>query len=416
MSRCVRKTVVRHCTALGGTAQRGACFSPYRVRTSALRPTFPSTPIQLFHLSRHFSTTTATTTVPTTPAAPHNAAAVRREVRVVSYYLSPLDLVDLSYPTNTLKFTRPACTLVPLTTGGAAASGPSEGELTASTFDVYSSYAIVFDYGAIVFFNASEAQQHAFLPNTTHSRITTTTATATSQPVAAATIASPRLKDDYSVVVDPQLSTHHPHLSTSPSSSSNSALTCAFQHDSVHVSALDIYSVRVIGQILAQTISMEYYEHRTSSMLAEFHALSLHMSHSGTLPPSLTASSSSNLIKLLAQNNTILTTILTHVRLLDRSEISWRYGQYDALWEGMRREFSIEDRYETLETKLRLLHENHPLFLEVLHHRQGHRMELIIIALIAIEVLLAVVFHSPIVGWVMEELGLAEKGKIGTYD
>ena len=300
--------------------------------------------------------------------------------------------------------------------------------LSASTFDVYSSYAIVFDYGAIVFFNATEAQQQAFLPThlhrtTTATTATTTTTTALPTAVTAASSttgagASLRLKDDYNVIVDPLLTTHHPNTASSSFSSSNSAaaLTCAFRTDSVHVSALDIYSVRVIAQILAQTISMEYYEHKTSSMLAEFHSLSLHMSATGTLPASLTSSSSSNLIKLLAQNNTILTTILTHIRLLDRSEISWRYGQYDALWEGMRTEFSIEDRYETLETKLRLLHENHPLFLEVLHHKQGHRMELIIIYLIAIEVILAIVFHSPIVGWIVEQLGLAEKGKIKTYD
>ena len=428
MSRCVQRQALRLRTVLGNSSQ-ASCLSGYR-RICA--PAFSTLPLSTHrtrsnYLTRHFSTstTTSTTAVPITaalssipatkpPTAPHSSAAAgKREVKVVSYYLSPLDLVGLTYPPTTLKFTRPACTLVPL---NSSTAGQSTQPLTASTVDVYGSYAIVFDYGAIVFFNASEAQQQLFLPHHHRSTTTTNTATATAATIATAQPASLRLKDDYTVIVDPLLTTHHPHLSTSPSSNPHSALTCAFHTDSVHVSALDVYSVRVIAQILAQTISMEYYEHRTSAMLAEFHALSLHMSHSGTLPASLTTSSSSNLIKLLAQNNTILTTILTHIRLLDRSEISWRYGQYDTLWEGLRTEFSIADRYDTLETKLRLLHENHPLFLEVLHHKSGHRMELIIIALIAIEVLLAVVFHSPIVGWVLEELGMVEKGRIKAYD
>ena len=458
MSRCVQQHVLRHYSGLSSRGAPGHSLSAYRrFSTSALSVSL-STPLRTrsTHLDR-FLTTAATlaathitpsavpspptTTTLTRPVASYQngVATTTREVKVVSYYLSPLDLVGLSYPPTTLKFTRPACTLVPL---AAPSTSTATATLTAAAFDVYGSYAIVFDYGAIVFFNATDAQQQSFLPN--HLRTTTTTTAAAAAAAATASVptsgtTSLRLKDDYTVIVDPLLTTTHrqPNLSSaSPSASSSTtahtttttttttvhpssapaALTCAFHTDSVHVSSLDIYSVRVIAQILAQTISMEYYEHKTSSMLAEFHALSLHMSNSGTLPPSLTASSSSNLIKLLAQNNTILTTILTHVRLLDRSEISWRYGQYDALWEGMRHEFSIAERYETLETKLRLLHENHPLFLEVLHHKQGHRMELIIIALIAIEVLLAVVFHSPIIGWVLEELGLAEKGKIRAYD
>lgn len=39
-----------------------------------------------------------------------------------------------------------------------------------------------------------------------------------------------------------------------------------------------------------------------------------------------------------------------------------------------------------------------------------------VLILIAIEVILAIVFHSPILGWILEQLGLAEKGKIKQYD
>ena len=312
----------------------------------------------------------------------------------MAYFLSPDDLLHLQSSPSELKFTRPPCTFVPLSPSSPSTPiihpSPSSPSLQ---FDVFASYALIFEYGAIVFFNTPDSAQHDFFDALPH------------RPAA-------RLKDDYTIVVDPTLA--HSPSSSSPSSaaisraagsarpaSSSSSLSCHFAPDSLYLSSLDAYSVRIIAQVLAQTVGMESYEQRASSMLSEFHSLSLHMARTGALPHS----SSTQLIHLLAANNTILTTVLTHLRLLDRSEIAWRHGLYHPLWQGLREEFDLDGRYETLETKLRLLQENHPLFLEVLHHKQGTRMEVIIIALIAIEVLLAVVFHSPILGFVMEKLG-----------
>ena len=287
----------------------------------------------------------------------------------MAYYLSPLDLLHLqSYP-HQLKFLRPPCTLVPLSPSSPSTPvvRPSPAS-PAEQFDVFASYALVFDYGAIVFFNVSESAQLAFfdsLPNRPASR----------------------LKDDYTITLNsaPALQDASPASPTSPSS----PLQCHFGPDSLHLSSLDCYSVRMIAQILAQTVALEAHEQRTAAMLSEFHALSMRMQATGSLPHS----SSAQLVQLLAANNLILTTVLTHLRLLDRSEIAWRYGRYDPLWQGMRHEFEVEPRYETLTVKLRLLHDSNSLFLDVLNHQKSTRLEWIIIALIAIEVVIAVLRH-----------------------
>jgi uncharacterized Rmd1/YagE family protein len=86
-------------------------------------------------------------------------------------------------------------------------------------------------------------------------------------------------------------------------------------------------------------------------------------------------------------------------------------GQYDPLWSGLRREFDLSDRWEALQIKLDLLRDSHPFFLSVIHQIQGHRMELIIIALIAIEVVLSIVFHSPLIPWCKEQLGIQDDGE-----
>ena len=64
------------------------------------------------------------------------------------------------------------------------------------------------------------------------------------------------------------------------------------------------------------------------------------------------------------------------------------HGEYEPLWSGLRREFDLSDRFDILQTKLDLLRDSHPFFLQVVHQLQSHRMEIIIIWLIAVEVVL----------------------------
>lgn len=124
--------------------------------------------------------------------------------------------------------------------------------------------------------------------------------------------------------------------------------------------------------------------------------------------PTLHSSRSDLIVRYVAESSTAMIDVLTELKLLDRSEIVWGSGQYDQLWSGLRREFDLTDRWEALQTKLDLLRDSHPFFLQVVHQMQSHRMEIIIIVLIAIEVILSIVFHSPLIPWVKEQLGIKE--------
>jgi uncharacterized Rmd1/YagE family protein len=334
---------------------------------------------------------------------------VEREIKVMCHYVGRLDLAQayLAWP-GAVRFARPDSVLVPLDsllttqppaeieknanefvqnsaiqhptppTPSTSAAVAAASAAASESFNILSSYAIVFPYGAVVFFGASDYQQQHFLnrlPAQKSSQI--------------------KLKDDYKVQIAPalfesanyvDLSVVHPHK---------------FGPDSVIVNSLDSNMIRIVSQVLAQTIGMEFYEQKASQMLEEFRNMTDTMEKTGDLNTDETGS----LVRLLAQNNSILTDVLTQLRVLDRSEIAWRFGEYDALWQGLRSEFDLQQRFGAMETKLKLIHDNHPLFLEVLHHKKSTRMEIIIIALIAIEVILSVLFHSPIVPYFANLLG-----------
>lgn len=291
---------------------------------------------------------------------------------IQAYYAPSLDKIALerAFPNQT-KFTRPECSIIALHT-----THPN----TAINFAT-DPYCAVFSFGlktgAVVFFNCTESDQErifALISHEPQSRIKTDS------------------QDDYTVLIQPS------------AAGNSSEFHCAFEIDRVSVSWLDAYSVRVISQILAQTVGVAHYERVTSSLLEEFLAISQTQSRTGSLA---SLSSPANIVRIIGTTNSILTVMLSHIRVLDASELVWRHGEFNHLWDGLRSEFDLENRYEVIETKLKTLHDNQNLFLELLHADKSTRMEIIIIVLIAMEVILSIVFHSPLVPWLSEKLGLA---------
>eukprot|EP00951_Prasinocladus_malaysianus_P037837 scaffold409784_cov23-Prasinocladus_malaysianus.AAC.1 len=60
-----------------------------------------------------------------------------------------------------------------------------------------------------------------------------------------------------------------------------------------------------------------------------------------------------HLFRLVAQNNILITEIITKLGLLERSDTAWKYAQYGPIWEGLRAEFELDARFQTLDLKVR---------------------------------------------------------------
>lgn len=78
------------------------------------------------------------------------------------------------------------------------------------------------------------------------------------------------------------------------------------------------------------------------------------------------------------------------LRVLDRPHAVWISSQQSDLWDALRVEFDIKDRFKTLDFKVTLVSESCQFFLSILHSLKSKRLEHIIIALIAVEVVIGV--------------------------
>lgn len=60
-------------------------------------------------------------------------------------------------------------------------------------------------------------------------------------------------------------------------------------------------------------------------------------------------------MRMVAENNITLTDIIAKLGLFERYEIAWKYGQYGKIYEHLRDELEMENRYRILEMKVRLV-------------------------------------------------------------
>jgi len=238
---------------------------------------------------------------------------------------------------------------------------PSDKDIGKSIGPQLNRYMVVFSYGSVVFFNVEDKLRQECLD-------------------VAAKYAKNKFSipctEDYGVTVRPTM-----------------ARWSSLGNDSLTVKRLDVNNIRVISSILGQTVALDHYALKVDAMLETFGKINNEMEATGEL-----TISKPKLFMLVATNNNTLTDVITKLRLLDRSDTAWKYAQYGEIWDGMRSDFELEDRFETIDLKLNIIQNNVKFFLEVLQNRKSDTLEWIIIVLISLEIAVALYDMSRSIG------------------
>ena len=216
-----------------------------------------------------------------------------------------------------------------------------------------SSYVVAFRYGSVVFFNVEDD----LLRERYLKEIGSFSSTSFGKPKA----------EDYSVIVD-QRQRQWSSLSL----------------DHLKLRCLDMNNIVVISSVLGQSVALDHYHTQVDSMLMQFTKINQEMEQTGKFNMG-----KKTLFQLVAQNNTTYSDSITKIKLLEKpSEAAWKYAHYGAIWEQLRSEFELEERFQRLSLKLELMEKNVKYFLEILQNRKSDTLEWIIIILIAGEIIL----------------------------
>lgn len=158
--------------------------------------------------------------------------------------------------------------------------------------------------------------------------------------------------------------------------------------DHVVLPELEQRAVELVSLVIAQSVGMEYYESEVDALVGEMERLARELADRGRFQ-----TRGGQLLSFIGRGMATRTQVVHTLALLDAPAMVWESEHLDRLYRELRGTFEIEDRYSALDHKLRMIQDNLELFVDMTRDRRGLVLEIAVIALIAAELILGLLRH-----------------------
>lgn len=223
------------------------------------------------------------------------------------------------------------------------------------------SYMAVTSYGSAVFFDTPRELKEKCL-----SLLLSNNASVVSEPLMDHTL----YKEEFAVTIDPGIAPRWSILENP---------------DCIVLQKMDVMNMQTVSHVLAQSVALDFYSNHVEKTLETFCSLNQEMMESSNIGKL----NKGVLLQLVAENNIVMSDIISKLGLHERFDVAWREAKYGELWDYLRTELEIESRFETLDMKLDLVQGNLKYILELHQQRKSVALEWTIIVLIAVEIALS---------------------------
>lgn len=156
----------------------------------------------------------------------------------------------------------------------------------------------------------------------------------------------------------------------------------------IYLSTLDINRIKIISYVVSQSVALERYEDDIETHLAELENVIENLKSAGRA-----LLKERELLKQVGRVLSVKQNAVSHLSLFDKPEEVWESPELESLYNKMNVEFDLQVRFSVLDKKIDFLSENSRMLMEFMAEKKNAFLELIIIALILIEMIpLAVSF------------------------
>lgn len=214
------------------------------------------------------------------------------------------------------------------------------------------SYAMVHDFGVVVFFNTTTEAQKPLL-----ARLNSMSGPQPHAP----------LVEDFSIVVAPGERT-------------------AAGFDKLVVGELTVPIVELVGLVVGQSAAMEYYEDDVDRILGRLDVLADEVAEGGGFRGSVRT-----LNRFIGEGLRLRNRVIFTLALLDSPVSTWDDEVLDRLHRELRSSFGIEDRYRALDHKLAMIRDSLQIIGDLTRHKRSMLLEAGVAILIALEIVLFLV-------------------------
>jgi uncharacterized Rmd1/YagE family protein len=143
---------------------------------------------------------------------------------------------------------------------------------------------------------------------------------------------------------------------------------------------------RIIALTIAQSAAVEYYERIVDEMFGRTAGWVGGLEKQGTVEMAVRP-----LHRFIGHAVGIRSEVIAVLHLLDKPDETWDDPSMDAIYDDLRDEFDLVDRYDALEHKLTNVQESLELILDVARDRRLFLLEASVVALIVLEIVLSLV-------------------------
>lgn len=213
------------------------------------------------------------------------------------------------------------------------------------------SYAFIYNYGSIVFFNVPEQFQEREL----------LTLRATKQ---GAKIGG--TSEAYSV--EEQL---------------EGEVANQVFYDKVVTGKLSYSKTRIISMLVAESVALEYYENLIESLLDRTTQYTKALEKTGRFKES-----QSSVVRFIGKALSTKHEIISNLYIVDSPEETWDSAEVDKLHADLKFMFEIDVRFRALEYKSKMIQESLEVISDLIKVRVSNMLELVIILLIGFEILM----------------------------
>jgi uncharacterized Rmd1/YagE family protein len=156
-------------------------------------------------------------------------------------------------------------------------------------------------------------------------------------------------------------------------------------HGVLQTSSLTPARIATVALIVAQSAAMEYYERLVDDLFARTDSLVASLERRGTV-----SVRTRRMHRFIGEAIGTRNEVLSVLHLLDKPDEIWDDPELDRIYDDLRREFDLLDRYQALERKLRGIQEALELVLDVARERRMWLLETSIAILILVELVLSI--------------------------
>lgn len=152
----------------------------------------------------------------------------------------------------------------------------------------------------------------------------------------------------------------------------------------LRVDRLTAERASIVALTVAQSAAMEYYERIVDDLFQRTNKLVDLLESRGTVPYRVRP-----LHRFIGEGISTRAEVLSVLHLLDKPDATWDDPAMDAIYDELRDEFDLGDRFASLEVKLRSVQEALELLLDVARDRRLVLLDVSIVVLIVLEIVMS---------------------------